>query len=423
MKHKINRYLHSIMLSCCLVTPIFALSACAAEIERPEVKEPLMPEEDEPLVPDSGPEATKGTISLSQIETSVAFTGGTGANSFRIPSMITAADGALLVFCEARHESWKDKSYTDVVVKRSTDNGRTWSELINLTGSINEGKGYAFMDPTPVVDKSTGKIFLFCCRWLKLNTDTSNNRAFMIVSSDNGKTWTSPEDVTGKVLANGHFCAGFGPGAGIQIANGPHFGRLILSSRQFNGTVSKGYVVYSDDHGATWKIGSEVLAGESQIAECGGNRLTMNIRRSSDRYSAFSNDGGQSWTTASKDSGLPSVAGGCQASVLHIGGNMVLYCGPKGGVRTANNDNRSDLILYRSPTGAEGWTRSKILYELAAGYSDMTLLDDGRLAIVFEAGPEKGFTLVRDEQRPEGWMRLDVLVLPKEVTDYGYWFE
>ena len=66
-------------------------------------------------------------------------------------------------------------------------------------------------------------------------------------------------------------------------------------------------------------------------------------------------------------------------------------------------------------------TRSQLLYDLAAGYPDMTLLGDGRLAIVFEAGPEKGF--ITRSSRPAGWMRLDVLILPREVADYGYWFE
>lgn len=118
-----------------------ALSACADdEIKRPDVTAPLMPE--------LGPEGTEGTISLSQIESSTPFTAGTGANSYRIPSIVTAGDGSLLVFCEARHESWMDKSHTDIVVRRSTDNGKSWSEAVNLTASANGGE-YAFMDPTP----------------------------------------------------------------------------------------------------------------------------------------------------------------------------------------------------------------------------------------------------------------------------------
>lgn len=391
-----------------------ALSACGDdEIQRPEVTAPLMP--------DLGPEATEGTISLSQIETSTPFTAGTGANSYRIPSIVTAGDGSLLVFCEARHESWMDKSHTDIVVRRSTDNGQTWSEAVNLTASANGG-GYAFMDPTPVVDSGTGKIFLFCCRWVKSDADATKTRAFRIVSTDNGKNWGAPEDVTEQVIRTGYFSSGFGPGSGIRISQGKYAGRLVFASRQYDGSSSTGVAVYSDDHGATWKIGSEVLGGECQIAESGENRLTINIRKGADRYSATSKDGGQSWSSAIKDAGLPSFTSGCHASVLGVGGNMVLYCGPKGGTQTSSNDNRSELMLYRSATSAEGWTRSQLLYELASGYSDMTQLPDGRVAIVFEAGPEKGFTR-QSGNRPAGWMRLDVLVLPTEVTDYGYWFE
>lgn len=62
-----------------------ALSACADdEIKRPDVTAPLMPE--------LGPEGTEGTISLSQIESSTPFTAGTGANSYRIPSIVTAGE-------------------------------------------------------------------------------------------------------------------------------------------------------------------------------------------------------------------------------------------------------------------------------------------------------------------------------------------
>lgn len=165
MKSEINYCLRVLLMAGCLVTPPLALSACADdEIKRPAVTDPVMP--------DLGPEAAEGTISLSQMETYTPFTAGTGAHSYRIPAMVTAADGSLLVFCEARYNSWMDKSYTDIVVRRSTDNGKTWSEQTNLTGSANGG-GYAFMDPTPVADRTTGRIFVFCCRWVKSDADAT----------------------------------------------------------------------------------------------------------------------------------------------------------------------------------------------------------------------------------------------------------
>ena len=120
------------------------LSACEEEIQRPEVIEPLMP--------DKGPEGTGGSIGSAEITQTVVFQAGAGQEVLRLPSVVTAKDGSVIVFAEDRHRSWRDKSYTDVVCKRSTDNGVTWSAAVSITGQLNQG-GFAFMDPTPVVDK------------------------------------------------------------------------------------------------------------------------------------------------------------------------------------------------------------------------------------------------------------------------------
>ena len=397
-----------ITLSC---LPLLAMS-CSEEITRPEVTTPLMP--------DLGPEGTAGSVGLSNVTRTTICQAGTNVDVYRIPSIVTARDGSLLVFCEWRHESWRDKSYTDIVVRRSTDDGKTWSQPQNLTGSINSGE-FAYMDPTPVVDEQTGEIFLFCTRWNELDTDATKNRAFRISSTDHGATWSAPKDVSDEIIVPGLYSGGFGPGHGITIREGQHAGRLVVITRQSNGSRNTGYAVYSDDHGKTWRYGSSTNGAESQIAESGVNRLYLNLRQGESRYTTTSVDGGESWSPAMIDNSLPVVSGGCQASVLGTGNNMVFYCGPKGGVRTDTNDNRSGLTLFRSAVGGSGWTRKQELYTLASGYSDMTLLQDGRLAIVFEAGPEQGFTL--SAQRPAGWMRLDLIICPKEITDYDYWFE
>lgn len=92
----------------------------------------------------------------SGLKKCTVFTAGDdNVNSYRIPSLLTAKDGTLLVFCEARRDSWRDKSRTDIVVKRSEDIGKTWSIMQDLT----QGTTGAYMDPTPVLDSITGRIF------------------------------------------------------------------------------------------------------------------------------------------------------------------------------------------------------------------------------------------------------------------------
>lgn len=389
------------------------LAACDGDIKRPDITDPLMP--------DRGPEGTAGNIGSATVKQTTVFNSGAGNEVFRIPSMVTANDGSVIVFAEHRYSSWRDKSYTDVVCKRTVDGGAHWSSMVNITGSVNGGD-YAFMDPTPVVDKETGKIFLFFTRWLKGsdNSGAVNNRAFMSCSSDNGATWSTPVDISDQILASGMTSSGFGPGHGIMIEEGKFAGRLVVITRQYNGSVNVGYSIWSDDHGTTWNCGTETTGGEAQIAEAGLNRLYMNIRKGSSRYTCTSIDGGKSWSTPVADGALPEVEGGCEASVLGVGDEMVFYCGPESGSASSGHDNRYALKLFRSAVGGNSWSRSYVLYEMASGYSDMTILNDGSLAIIFEAGSEKGF--IKQANRPAGWMRLDFLVLPKEVTDYDYWF-
>ncbi len=415
MKTTFGKYLHLLLMAGLVVLPLFTLSACEDdEIKRPEVIEPLMP--------DTEPEKITQTVPLSSIETSTAFSAGNdNIHTFRIPAIVTAKDGSLLVFGEARHNSWQDKSHTDIVVKRSTDDGETWSAMTNLTGSSNGGS-YAFMDPTPVVDAASGKIYLFCCRWNKGVNDVTRNRAFVVTSEDNGASWAAPVDVTESVIAEGYYAAGFGPGSGFQITEGSYTGRLIVPTRQSNGTQTYCVTLYSDNQGTSWQTGIPISpGGESQMAACGENQLTLNIRMGGGRRVGFSKDGGITWSSPTQDAILPGTAGGCQASVLGMGGQTVFFCGIQGGTATSGHDDRCRLAIYRSLTGASTWTQSKLLYEKAAGYACMTRLDDGRIAIVFEAGDDDGFT--KRSSRPAGWMRLDVMVLPAEIAERNTWFE
>jgi len=407
------RKITSLLLFPLLLAGVSTMTACEEEITRPKVTEPLMP--------DRGAEGTAGSIGSAEVTQLAVFNAGAGNEVFRIPSIVTASDGSVIIFAEHRHNSWYDKSFTDVVCKRSTDGGKTWSVATSITGLINDG-GYAFMDPTPVLDRKTGKIFLFCTRWIKGsgNDGAGNNLAFMSVSSDNGATWSKPEDVSSRILAPGMTSSGFGPGHGIMIEEGKYAGRLVVITRQYNGKSNVGYAIYSDDNGNTWQCGNETTGGEAQIAEAGENRLYMNIRKGASRYTATSLDGGKSWSTAMADGALPVVDGGCEASILGVGDNIVFYCGPASGPASSGHDNRYALKLFRSAVGGSAWSRSQVVYDMASCYSDMTVLEDGRLAIVFEAGPEKGF--VKQANRPPGWMRLDILILPKEITDYDYWF-
>lgn len=335
-------------------------------------------------------------------------------NSYRIPSIATAKDGSLLVFCEARRDSWRDKSRTDVVVKRSTDCGKTWSAMRDLT----KGTSGAYMDPTPVVDTVTGRIFLFATFWPADDHSGKQNKAILITSDDNGETWSEPQDVTSTLLSANQTSGGFGPGSGLQMKGDAYKGRLILPARVADATTNRSHdvAIYSDDHGKTWTVGGYGdNDDEFQIAESPLGTLVYNARVPGARMVSRSADGGVSWDKAAKDAKLPGVSKGCQASVLGIG-DVLYFSGIQGIAETPEWDERGRLALYKSLDGGQTWDDGKLLYEKASGYSCMALLADGRLAIIFETSDSQSFTRksipdTKPLKRPAGWMRLDLIIL------------
>ena len=280
----------------------------------------------------------------------------------------------------------------------------------------------------------TGEIFLFTIYW-KVRTDDLgyDTKAFLTTSTDDGQNWSNPKDVSKEILTTSRHqkspyskyaydqVCGFGPGSGCQMQGDAYKGRLIIPTLQsfitdFEGTkpvnAKKSYcTVYSDDHGKTWHAGNvSQYGGEFQIAECPLNTLIYNLRSGKGRAYATSSNGGtdwSDWTALPFYTDLPTIS--CQGSIIGVG--STLYCSvPKGGTATSQYDDRCGLSLYKSVNSGKSWDGGQMLYEMASGYSCLTQLKDGRLAILFEAGPKQGFEKLTD--RPAGWCRLDLIVIP-----------
>jgi len=79
-----------------------------------------------------------------------------GYACFRIPAVVKTVEGTLLAFAEGRVNHCGDAGDIDIVLKRSTDGGRTWGPL----QVVNEGAGDTHGNPAPIVDRGTGRIVL-----------------------------------------------------------------------------------------------------------------------------------------------------------------------------------------------------------------------------------------------------------------------
>ncbi|AGL17168.1 exo-alpha-sialidase [Actinoplanes sp. N902-109] len=208
---------------------------------------------------------------------------GTTYHSFRIPSLLRTTKDSLLAFAEGRTESNRDHGNINLMVKRSTDDGATWSGLGQVVGT---GQG-TWGNPTAVVDRDTGTIFLFVS-WnaAGLSQDGADGttrisawgerrvRLFTSSKDEDGTVWHGPADLTEAVTPRKHADGSdwawdaVGPGAGIQTSSG----RLLVPATN--------RTIYSDDHGKTFHSapmarGQEVT-GESTLLELTDGRLMRN---------------------------------------------------------------------------------------------------------------------------------------------------
>src|SRR6476620_7039006 len=183
----------------------------------------------------------------AEISTATVFKAGQdGYHTYRIPAMVRAKNGDLLAFAEGRKNSASDHGDIDIVLKRSSDEGKTRGALQIIQDEDADPKAKVWIgNPTPIVDQSDpkhpGRIWLVFTR--------SNARMLVTSSDDNGKTWSQRREITQSAgKANWDWYAA-GPVHGIQLERGPHAGRLIAPcDQQIKSTKRWGsHIGYSDD--------------------------------------------------------------------------------------------------------------------------------------------------------------------------------
>lgn len=348
-----------------------------------------------------------------------------GYHTYRIPSLITTPKGTVLAFCEGRKSGGGDSGNIDLLLKRSTDNGSTWSEQQVIWDDSTNVCG----NPCPVVDASTGTIFLVLT-WNRGDdheseiihkTSQDTRRVFVTQSTDEGKTWSKPKEITQttKIPEWGWYATG--PGVGIQIQHGPHAGRLVIPANHSyddpEGEVRDGpfeygaHVIYSDDHGRTWQLGGNIRPkmNESEIFESasGDGTLVMNMRSyfgRNLRAQATSTDGGETWTAPEDVADLIEPV--CQASVIRYAWpeqnqeSVLVFSNPAA-------TKRENMTIKLSYDEGKTWPDSKTLYEGPSAYSCLTKLPDGTIACLYEKGDENAYETLTLARFPLAWVQDD----------------
>ena len=344
-------------------------------------------------------------LAQSPLEHVDVFRAGEGGyHTYRIPTIVTAADGALIVFAEARKENRGDPGLGDIdlVFRRSTDRGKTWSAMRVLD---DPGEKWSASNPTPLLDRTNKRLWIFYNRWepghgtASSKPGTSNNQVWARSSDDHGVTWSAAHDLTRSARDFDHWGAVFlGPGGAIQTRNG----RLLIPAAMkydaygvvghiggVTGNIEtlRAYTIYSDDHGVTWQRSEIVSAftNENQLVELADGAILMDARQNAGehRWLMTSFDGGKTWSRPLAGQKVTTIAAGIE----RFSANMLVWSGPGG-------PGRKHLVARVSYDEGQTFARERTIYGGPAAYSDLTMLDDGAAGLIWERGVSDGYQFV-----------------------------
>jgi sialidase-1 len=341
-----------------------------------------------------------------------------GYHMYRIPGIVVTKKGTILAYTEARRTGNGDWDSIDIVMRRSTDGGETFSPQeirAHVPGEIErnpvaverkQGKpgDITYDNPVAIADRSGSVHFVFCLEYM---------RAFYMRSDDDGQTFSKLAEITPtfdafrpeyawRVLATG-------PGHGIQMTNG----RLIIPVWLALGTGGNGHhpsvnsTIYSDDHGANWHRGAIAVPStpafpdpnETTAAQLEDGRVMLNVRTEAKenlRTVVTSRDGATHWSEPKLQPDLPDPI--CFASLMRLstrktgGRNRLLFVNPDNLTRADGKDSRSkdrvNLTVRLSYDEGGHWTVKRAIEPGATGYADLSVMPDGTILCLYEIAPK-----------------------------------
>lgn len=329
-----------------------------------------------------------------------------GVAAYRIPGLVTTDDGTLLAVYDVRYSNSSDlQQRIDVGLSRSTDGGRTWGRMtipLSFAGvgglpDAQNGVG----DPCILYDHVNDKVWiaaLWChgmgnqMAWVGSQTGIEIGETGQLVlthSSDDGLTWSQPNNITRMVKAPEWHLLLQGPGRGITMRDGT----LVFPIQYIaDERVPEAGIMYSTDKGVTWTItnGARTNTTESQVAELPDGTLMLNMRdnRKGSRAVSVTADMGKTWTEhPSSRSALREPV--CMASLISVmkdknstGQDLLLFSNPD------SDSKRKNITIKLSTDNGLTWpTSQQVLLDedLGWGYSCLSMVDADHVGILYES--------------------------------------
>ena len=331
--------------------------------------------------------------------------GDDGYGCYKIPTILRTSNGTLLSMIEARKYSCDDKGWIDLRLRRSFDNGTSWTPTTTVHSNSTTTQWTTVGDANMVEDVSTGTIWLFHTR--------NNSKLFLSSSSNQGETWSTPREVTSS-LKLGYPTQGWigtGHAGGIQISKGINKGRLIIPTY-----TNRSYMIYSDDAGLTWHKGQATTGGENQVSETGtftkdGQAILIISIRNSPKYPnwmplthghrllALSHDSGVTWGNTWHAKDLPEPIKGCDGSIVYHPNGKLYFSHPDSPLGFF----RTRMRIWSSNDIGLSWQVHATVWKEAAGYSALTVMGTEKEADLGLLYDRNNHTMIIFEAQSVSW--------------------
>ena len=345
---------------------------------------------------------SEAVVALAQVESVNLWNSGIGGYAtYRVPGIVRTKNGVLLAYCGGRKQLDKgDWSSTDILLRRSTDGGKSWEASRKIAGN-----GEDLTDNiVAIADMQTGAVhFLYQKNYL---------RVFEIDSSDDGRTFTPEREITSAFDA---FKPEYdwnvvtpGTGHGIQLKNGRLLASIWIANGAVNPDGTRGHspaavgTIYSDDHGKSWHRGALVARDSEQIkspnetvaTQLPNGKVMVNIRSGGNdhlRAVSLSEDGISNWSTVKFDEYLfdPTSAAGILTASGRREKSIVYFSNPDSrdmpGAKERKWHVRENLTVKASEDGGSTWSHQRVIDPGITGYSDLASSGD-TLFVIYESG-------------------------------------
>ena len=327
-----------------------------------------------------------------------------GVPVYRIPALAVTQRGVVVAVSDARAGEGDDlPNDIDLAMRRSLDNGVTWSAPQIIADFGKQGCG----DSSLLVDQRNGRLWCFftyapdgiSVKTSQPGVDGNTFHLYLIFSDDDGANWSKPRNVTAEAKPPEWDAVWSSPGRGFQDDQG----RLYFPLSRKSGEMFYSHFIYSDDHGETWHMGGP--AGERteewMLVQRQDGSLLANMRShagKNQRAVAISLDRGITWQGFHHDSSLiDSVCQACLITSKDEHGSFLLFSNPA-------DTERQRLAIKLSRDDGKSWNAERVLHQGPAAYSCMSVLANGEIGILYECGDDTAYRKITFAKFPLRWV-------------------